>query len=163
MRHVVAIVLLLMFLPLAAAQQPKGLDVTILGNILYCLQSKAASIGYAPPHFSKHSFKLRYLLNEQKEKDKDDELQVVVYGPSEKKGILYEIYFDEMNHQPSIYIGEIGTLKQDANTMVPDEIWGGVGTYYDVKRLLKRLASEPPVMVADEHVRKGHFSCVLQR
>jgi hypothetical protein len=153
--------LLLMVLPLAIAQQRRELDVATLGNVLYCLQSKVASD--APPHFSEHSFKLRYLVGQQKEAPKEERLQLVVYAPSENKATLYETYFEDVDHRPSIYIGEIGTLRKEGNAMVPEEIWGGVGTYYDVKRMLKRLSSQPAVMVPDEEVKDGQRNCVLQR
>lgn len=59
------VLLLLVSLAPVRAQQQEQLDTATLGNVLYCLQSKVASIGYAPPRFSEHSFKLRYLLTTQ--------------------------------------------------------------------------------------------------
>lgn len=88
---------------------------------------------------------------------------MVVYAPSDKKGLLYQVYLEEKDHRPSIFIGELGTLKREGKEMVPDEIWGGVGTYYDVKRLLRKLSSKPAVMVSEDQVREGPLSCVSQR
>lgn len=154
----------MLFLPLAFyAQEKKPVNNKTLGNAVFCLQQKAASIGYAPPKFSKREYRLKYLFGVQNKGDQPNELHLILYAPLEKSGTLYQLYLEERNHLPIFYIGEMGTLKRSNGEMVPDEIWGGVGTYYNVKRLLRKFSSQGSIMLDEANVKKGIRGCVLQR
>jgi hypothetical protein len=134
-----------------------------IGSVLQCLGTKLEPIGYAPPRFASQSFHVRYLLNETRSTDKGNELSLVVYGPGGKKAMLYEVYLENNKGQPSIYIGEMGTLKRKGAAMEPDEIWGGVGTYYEVKRLVKRISGTATLSVPTSQVKHGPRACVFER
>ncbi len=147
----------------ASSQAQERLTSSDIGNVLQCLDTKLSGIGYAPPRFDENSFRVRYILGVvDKEQDKKNELHLVVYGKGEKKALLYEVYFDR-DARPSIYIGEMGTLKQEKGLIEPDEIWGGVGTYRQVKRLLRLISARPAVTVSATEVVAGHRACVFQR
>lgn len=157
------ILFLLLILPVPFYGQEKNpISNEMLGNAVFCLQQKLTSIGYAPPKFSEHEYRLKYLFGVQNAGDQPDELQLIVYAPFDKKGILYQLYL-EKNRHPIFYIGEMGTLKRSGGDMVSDEIWGGTGTYYQVKRLLRKFSSQNAIVLRDADVKKGTGRCVLQR
>ena len=97
-----------------------------------------------------------------KEEDEKNELQLVVYGKGEKRGILYQVYLDD-DGRPSIYIGQGGTLKQEKGVMEPDEIWGGVASYYAVKRLLRVISAKPAITIPASEVVAGSRVCIFEQ
>jgi hypothetical protein len=147
----------------AVAQTPDKLTNPELGNVLHCLDTKLKPVGGAPPHFESDSYRIRYAFGAViKEEDKKNELHLVVYGKGEKKGILYQVYF-EPGGPPSIYIGPAGTLKQEKGVMEPDEIWGGQGTYYYEKRLLRVISAKPAITIPASEVVAGSRVCIFER
>jgi hypothetical protein len=162
-RVILVLVALALCLGGAAARTPDKLTDPELGNVLYCLDTKLNAIGYPPPRFEGNSFRVRYALGiVDKNEDKKNELHLVVYGKGEKRAILYEVYFDH-DGRPSIYIGEVGTLKQEKGVMEPDEIWGGVGSYYKVKRLLRVVSAKPAITIPASEVVAGSRVCIFER
>lgn len=142
-----------------AAQTPKQLTSSELGNVLHCLDKKLGP-DYAPPRFESESYRVRYVLGVViKGLDQKNELQLAVYDKGEKRGILYQVYFDD-DGRPSIYIGQAGTLKQEKGVMQPDEIWGGQASYYAEKRLLRVLSAKPPMTIPASEVMAGSRTCV---
>jgi hypothetical protein len=144
----------------AAAQTPKELTSSELGNVLYCLDKKLGP-DYAPPRFESESYRVRYVLGVViKDLDQKNELQLAVYDKGEKRGILYQVYFDDDDGRPSISIGQAGTLKQEKGVMQPDEIWGGQASYYAEKRLLRILSVKPALTIPASEVVAGSRVCV---
>lgn len=155
---------LVLFLPATiCGKENGGMSNEALENAVFCLQQKATTISYAPPKFTEHEYRLKYLIGVQQKGDQSNELQLIVYGPSEKNGILYQLYLEERDHRPIFYIGEMGTLKWSGGNMIPDEMWGGVGTYYSVKRLLRKFSTETAITLKEGDVKEGMRGCVLQR
>src|ERR1019366_4902736 len=154
-RLILILVALALCLGGAAAQTPNRLTSSELGNVLHCLDNKKLSPEYPPPRFESDSYRVRYILGVViKGVDKENELHLVVYGKGEKKGIIYEVYF-EHDGRPSIVIGRVGTLKQEKGVMEPDETWGGVGSYYDEKRLLRVIFAKPAITIPASEVVAG--------
>jgi hypothetical protein len=144
----------------ASAQTPNQLTSSDLGNVLHCLDKKLKPVGGAPPRFENDSYRVRYVLGVvEKGEDEKNELHLVVYGKGEKRGILYQVYLDD-DGRPSIYIGQGGTLKQEKGVMEPDEIWGGQGTYYYEKRLLRVISVKPAITIPTNEVVAGSRACV---
>ncbi len=160
-RRVAAVVMLLVVSSAIAGE--KSLKTAELGNVLYCLQTKVAKIGYAPPRFAPRTLRLRYAVDGDKGSASHQPLNLVVYGPDEKKAILYQIYLEETKGQPSIEIGEMGTLKLENGRMEPDEIWGGVATYNKVQDILKKVSSTPVLSVPEDEVKAGPGVCLYKR
>jgi len=158
-----AVVFLMLVCSVATAQTKGILEPSEIGNVLYCLNTKLQSIGYPPPHFDENSFRVRYVFGVvDKSEDKNNELHLVVYAKDENRAILYQVYLDQ-GAQPSIYIGEVGTLKQENRVMEPDEIWGGVGTYHYVKRLVRAVSAQPAITVPNSDVIASSRMCIFQR
>ncbi|OFV85739.1 MAG: hypothetical protein A3D93_01225 [Acidobacteria bacterium RIFCSPHIGHO2_12_FULL_67_30] len=134
-----------------------------IGNVLSCLQAKLGPIGHGPPRARPHSFAVRYfygILTPGEEQS--NELQLVVYGPKEASATLYRVYFNEKDDKKVIFIGEWGTLKKEDGQMVPDEIPGGVGTYYQIKKLLGVVSRNPALTIPDRYVKPGTDACVYE-
>jgi hypothetical protein len=134
-----------------------------LGEVLSCLQTKIASIGGAPPRAGSGFYRARYYYGVLTAgDDKPNELQLVVYAPKESSAILYRVYFDTENGAKEIFIGDWSTLKNEHGGMVPDEIPGGVATYYHIKKLLSVVSHRPAVTIPDSLVKTGPEACVFQ-
>jgi hypothetical protein len=134
-----------------------------LGNILYCLQTKATSFGFAPPRFSSHAFLVRYVYGKEFPGDEDDELHMVVYGPREKSATLFEVYLHGVdNNKPEIFIGDAATLRMEHGRLVVDELPGGQGTLRRIEKLLTVISRRPAVIVKDNQVKPGPAPCVYE-
>ena len=146
------------------AEVPQQLSSAELGNVLYCLNSKLPATGYAPPRFGVDSFRVRYIVAiVNKHSDlPENNLHLIVYGKKEERAILYELYVEKKNGKLSVDIGQEGTLKKEKGVMQPDEIWGGVGSYYGVKRLLKAISARPAITVSDYNLQQGPGKCTFQ-
>jgi len=162
-----AISLIIFLSGAALAGQTKGTQGDFsparLGNVLYCLQAKMSSIGYAPPRFNARSFRIRYVYGKWSPIDEDDELHMVVYGPSERSAILFEVYLQTKDGKQEIFIGEPTTFKKEHGVLVVDELPGGQATLRRIEALFHVISYRPVVTVMDSQVKAGPEACVYER
>lgn len=135
-------------------------SATRLGDVLYCLQAKLSAYGDAPPRFEAHSFRVRYVYGKFDPADEDDEVHLVVYGPGEESGTLFEVYLHGMaSAKPELLVGEPATLKSEHGQLVIDENPGGVATFRRIEKLLLVISRRPAVTVRKGQVKAGSLSC----
>jgi hypothetical protein len=166
MKNVTAALMLSLAFSLSAYSQKAGLKVVSskeLGAVLSCLQTKVASDGAAPPQFAPGLYRVRYYYGVLTPGDDEpDELQLVVYAPKGTSAVLYRVYLKTTDRGQEIYIGDWGTLKKEHGRMVPDEIPGGVATYFHIKKLLEVLSQRPVLTIRSSDVKPGPAACVYQ-
>lgn len=140
----------------------KVVSTARFGNVLYCLQTKASSFGYAPPRFDAHSFRVRYVYGKWSSVDEDDELHMVVYGPREASATLFEVYLRTVEGKEEIFIGDAATLKRENGRLVTGEIPGGQATLRRIEKLLVAISHRPAITITEGEVRQGQGACVYQ-
>jgi hypothetical protein len=142
----------------------KVVSTARLGNVLYCLQAKASSFGYAPPRFEPSSFRVRYVYGKWSPVDEDDELHMVVYGPREESATLFEVYLQTVGGKQGIFIGDAATLKskREKGRLVTDEIPGGQATLLRIESLLVHISHRRAIRIMDSEVKSGPAACVYQ-
>jgi hypothetical protein len=133
----------------------KTISVTRLGNVLSCLQAKISPLGYPPPRFGAHSFRVRYLYGIQSPGDSGNNLHVFVYGPKEDSATLYEVYIHGANGREEIYFGSYATFKKEGGKLVLDEIPGGLGTAHRIEQLFASISRQRATMISEEDVKPG--------
>lgn len=143
-----------------AAQQ--AFSTAQLGNVLYCLQAKASSFGYAPPRFDANSFRVRYVYGKWSPVDENDELHMVVYGPREESATLFEVYLRKVDDKQEVFVGDAATLKREKGRLVTDEIPGGQATLRRIERLLTVVSHRAMITIPKGEVREGPVVCVYQ-
>jgi hypothetical protein len=111
------------------------------------------------PKTGLHSYAIRYYYGiVSPGAEAYDELEVVVYNADASSGTLYYAYI-KGSDSSDILLGEIGTVKQEKGVIVPDEIVGGLATYYEELKLLRILAKRPVTTILDSNVTPGSGSC----
>jgi len=163
-KPILGVVLLLV--AVACWGRPKAaqhkVSIARLGNVLYCLQAKASSFGYAPPHFDANSFRVRYVYGKWSPVDENDELHMMVYGPQQESATLFEVYLQTAGGKQQIFIGDAATLKREKGQLITDEIPGGQATLRRIERLLTVISHRPMITIPDSEVEEGPTACVYQ-
>ena len=139
---------------------PEDFSPARLGNVLHCLRVKLSAYD-EPPRFEAHSFRVRYVYGKFDPGDENDELHMVVYGPREESGTLFEVYLNAVDHNKrGIIIGLPATLKREHRRLAVDELPGGLATLRRLDELLRVISHRPVITIMDNQVRPGSVPCL---